>query len=318
MLGYCVSRPDDYYFKCIEDAPVADTTKKCYGTSIKRILNIIPNKRLCDIITEPEDSYEVLAAAITLPSSLRSTTSTILAVLKHANIKLTYPILFERWNKLAAPLIMADKKQQLSNIPTAKQELARLEWDDIENTLNTLGRKDYGSRVHVLLAMYTLIPPRRHEDYFQVYIYQSPTDTTPKENHHAYIDLTLHKPIVHVKDYKTVASLKPWTKELPSQLVAIIRKSIELNPRQYLITRKNGESYTLVNSYTQATDRTLKKIFGQHANLNSIRHAYSTKISRETISVWDHKQIARDMGHSIVTNMSYAYHNAPKKPSANE
>ena len=317
-IGYCVSRGDDFYVKCIEDSPLADNTKRTHMFSIKRIQKIIPNKKICEIITTPEESFKALEDSIESRSSLKTVLGAMLAIFKHSEIKATYPGLFLRWYELIGPVAAEEIKQQQSNVPSDKQEAARVEWDRVEAVLDTLSRKEHGSRLHVMLAMYSLLPPRRQEDYFQVYVYQDASDTRPKEDHHAYIDLTISKPIVHVKDYKAVSRLKPWTKELPSQLVAIIRKSIELNPRQYLITRKSGESYTLVNSYTQAIDRALKELFGQHANLNSLRHAYSTKLSRETISVWDHTQIARDMGHSLVTNMTYAYHTAPKKLSANE
>lgn len=312
-IGYCVSRGDDFYVKCIENSSLADNTKRTHMFSIKRIQKIIPNKKICEIITTPEESFKALEDNIESRSSLKTVLGAMLAIFKHSEIKATYPDLFLRWYELIGPVAAEEIKQQQSNIPSDKQEAARVEWDNVEAVLNTLSRKDHGSRLHVMLAMYSLLPPRRQEDYFQVYVYQDASDTRPKEDHHAYIDLTISKPIVHVKDYKTSDVMKPWSKELPPRLLNIIRKSLEKTPRQYLITRKNGEPYAIVNSYTQFTDRAFKEWFGEAASLNSLRHAFSTKIAKGMISVWDHKQLARDMGHSQVTNMTYAFHTPPKQ-----
>jgi hypothetical protein len=55
-------------------------------------------------------------------------------------------------------------------------------------------------------------------------------------------------------------------------------------------------------------------MFGEHVTLNSLRHSYSTKIKADNLlSVGEHKQVARDMGHSQATNMTYAFITPPKK-----
>ena len=93
----------------------------------------------------------------------------------------------------------------------------------------------------------------------------------------------------------------------------IIRKSLLREPRSYLITRINGDKYTKANSFTKFNNNLLKELFGPEVSLNSLRHAYADKIRDEKLSVWDHKQVALDMGHSQVQNMTYAFNTPMKK-----
>jgi len=314
---FCLSRPDTHYIQCIDKAELSDKTKAAYNFSIQRIQKLLPDKTLCEIMITPESSFKTLQHSITNPGSLQTTCASLLAIFKHAGIKTDRPAVWKAWYDLYHPLSSEITKQRESNVPTDNQERARVEWDSVTKAVDIMSRKEYGSRNHVLLSIYTLLPPRRQEDYHAVYIYQDPTDTTPKTDHHAYIDLTLYKPVIHVKDFKTATALQPWTKEIPPRLVNIIKKSLLIDPRQYLLTQKDGKPYTSANSFTQFNNRALKKMFGDHVTLNSLRHSYSTKIKQDNdMSVAEHKQIAKDMGHSQSTNMVYAFITPPKKKRA--
>lgn len=140
-----------------------------------------------------------------------------------------------------------------------------------------------------------------------VYIYQDPIDATPKETHHAYVDLTVEAPVIHVKDFKTATKMKAWTKELPMRLLNEIKASLQQDPRQYLFTQKDGKPYTTANSFSQFTNRGLSKLMGYHVSVNSLRHAYATMLKEKGLSVWEYKQIARDMGNTMIMNMTYAF-----------
>ena len=313
----CLSHPDAYYLQCIEKDDVADTTKDNYRFSLQRLQKCLPGKSLCQIMLSPIESFKAIQACITNTGSLQTICASMLAVFKHSGIKAKYPQLWQAWYDQFHPVSAELVKQRESNVPTQNQELARIDWDVVTKRLDLLSRKAHGSRSHVLLALYTLLPPRRQEDYFSVYIYQDPNDIYPKDLHHAYIDLTIPKPIIHVRDFKTAAALRPWTKELPPRLLSIIQKSLVLTPRQYLFTQSNGKPYTTTNSFTKFNNRTLKAMFGEDVTLNSLRHSYSSKIKQDNnLSVAEHKQVAKDMGHSQATNMTYAFITPIKKKNA--
>jgi hypothetical protein len=310
----CLSRTDAYYLECIDKAVLSEKTKSIYKFSIQRIQRIIPNKSICDIMLSPNESFNALKNAISNPTSLQTTCASLLAIFKHAGIKQDKPSAWQAWYDHFHPLSSQITKQRESNIPTENQEKALVDWNNVLKYLDKLSKTSYGSRNHLLLAIYTLIPPRRQEDYYSIYIYQDATDNTPKDKHHAYIDITLLKPLIHVRDFKTAAALRPWTKELPPRLVSIIKKSLLVNPRVYLFTQKNGDPYTTANSFTKANNRALVSMFGIHVTLNSLRHSFSTKLKQTNdLSVGEHKQIARDMGHSQATNMTYAFITPTKK-----
>lgn len=311
--AFCLSRPDSYYLQSINNATLSEKTKASYMFSIQRIQRLIPGKSLCDIMLSPNESFKALKGAITNQGSLQTTCASLLAVFKHAGIKKDKPATWQAWYDHFHPLSSEITKQRESNVPTENQEKARVEWSTVVKCLDKLSKTANGSRNHVLLALYTLIPPRRQEDYFAVYIYQEKSDNTPKIDHHAYIDLNVSKPFIHVRDFKTSAALHPWTKELPLRLLAIIQKSLIVCPRNYLFTQKNGLPYTSANSFTKFSNGALSKMLGENVTINSLRHSYSSKIKQDNnLSVGQHKEVARDMGHSQATNMTYAFITPPK------
>lgn len=303
MLEY----PDAFYFDAFDKAEISEKTRESYAYSLKRIQKYIPDKTMSAILNTPEESYATLAQTIQNKSSLQTTVASVLAAFKHSDIKKDIPDLFRRWYSFFGPLAAEVEKKRESNIPTDKQEKSRVSWETVEEKLTTATKKERASREFLVLCMYTMIPPRRQEDYYQVYIYQDPNDASPKETHHAYIDLTVTPPILHVKDFKTASTMKAWTKEIPQRLLEEINTSLESNPRDYLLTQKNGDAYTTPNSFTQSTNRCLTKLLGDRVTVNSLRHAYATMLKDKGLSVWEYKQEARDMGNRMIMNMTYAF-----------
>jgi site-specific recombinase XerD len=299
--------PDAFYYDALDKAEISEKTRATYSYSLKRIQKLIPDKTMSAILNAPEESYATLAQTIQNKPSLQTTMASVLAAFKHSNIKKDIPDLLRRWYSFFGPLAAEVEKERESNIPTERQEKARVSWETVEEKLTTATKKERASREFLVLCMYTMIPPRRQEDYYQVYIYQDPNDASSKETHHAYIDLTAASPIIHVKDFKTASTMKAWTKDIPQRLLDEINMSLRNDPRDYLLTQKNGDAYTTPNSFTQSTNRCLSKILGSHVTVNSLRHAYATMIKEKGLSVWEYKQEARDMGNRMIMNMTYAF-----------
>jgi hypothetical protein len=69
-----------------------------------------------------------------------------------------------------ADVVAAVGRRRETNEGTPAMRAARIEWKDVAAQLLRLSRTEYASRRHLLLllAMYTMIPPRRQADYHRV------------------------------------------------------------------------------------------------------------------------------------------------------
>lgn len=309
--AYCLQHPDSFYLDVLDKADISDQTKRSYRFSLQRIQQVLPDKRICDILMHPGSSFAALEGAIPNRASLKTTVSSLLAIMKYAHIKKDQPKVFGDWYVLFGPLATEVTQARESNEPTERQTKAMVDWGQVQKTMDELAKTQPASRTHLLLSMYTLLAPRRQEDYYQVYIIRDPKEAQgDKSALPAYIDMTAQAPFLCVQEFKTAKALQAWKKEVPPRLLAIIQKSLEKEPRDYLFTQADGNRFGNANSFTQFNNRTLKKLFGPDVSLNSLRHAYATKLLDDNLSLWEHKQVAKDMGHSALTNMSYAFKRA--------
>ena len=114
-------------------------------------------------------------------------------------------------------------------------------------------------------------------------------------------------------EFKTATQLQQkkrdsYVKELPKELVKVIKASLKDNPRSFLITSpRNNEPYHLANSYTQYFDRKLTKIFGKRTSINMLRHSSALNHQLDDMTPLEKKIIAKDMMHSPEMFEAYRY-----------
>jgi hypothetical protein len=260
------------------------------------------------ILTEIDATYEKLKVAVKSRESLKTIVTAFLALIKRSGIKDECHDVFMKWYKIASELHREAMNALESNEPTERQQLAAVSWVDVEEVLKRLDTTKYGSKEHVLLSMHVKLAMRRQEDYARVYVYQDASDDTPKDTHDAYIDLTVDEPYIEIMRYKTIGTHDVFREILPCKLVDVIRYSLKKEPRQYLMTKKNGDAYGEdTKAYTKYVNYTLKKLFDNpHVSLNSLRHARATWSRENNFAVRDQRAEARRMGHKLDMHHLYA------------
>jgi hypothetical protein len=329
----CTQFTDDAFRKVIDDAPVSSGTRELYHRTFRRVKRIMGGADMCDVLNDPERSFARLAKHVAKSESdkneqaLLTIVGVLMSLFKHSGLRWEQSVekslgerrlspTYERWHALMQPLNASVKAVQKSGKPTVKQALAGLAWETVVAKNVELSLKHWGSMDCLLSNMYVLLRPRRQSDYYDVYIARRPEDKRSAEwaDAPAVLDMTLPSPLITVREYKTRKAYGAWSKELPSELVRCIKASLRATPRSRLFVRpSDGGRFETAEQFGAYHNRRLKEWFGnKKVTNNSLRHAYATMLKLDgNISMAEHEEAAKDMGHSLLKSLEYAHNKAP-------
>jgi integrase len=131
----------------------------------------------------------------------------------------------------------------------------------------------------IILALFTLIPPRRSKDYVDFKIKNINKDT----------DNYIEKGKLIFNSYKTAKTYGRQEVALPKELTTILNKWIKTNPTDYLLFDANMNPLSAVK-----LNQRFNRIFdGKKVSVNNIRHSYLTDKYAENMKV--KKAMADDM-----------------------
>lgn len=144
----------------------------------------------------------------------------------------------------------------------------------------------------IVLALFTLIPPRRSKDYVDFKIKNIDKD---KDNY-------LEKGKLVFNSYKTAKTYGRQEVAIPKELSAILNKWIKVNPTDYLLFDTNMNPLSSVK-----LNQRFNRIFdGKKVSVNNIRHSYLTDKYAENMKT--QKAMATDMQQmGTSTNMATNY-----------
>jgi len=264
----------------------------------------------------PEYAMEVLNRCITTNTNTNKHVyiMAVLSMIRHRrDIVGTMPIkdieaYRKRWADIFAENEAPIIQRRLENKPTILQQSKGGSKMTFNQIVEKRDKLPMGSIEHLLISMYTMIPPTR-ADYFELEVVRGDTEPVSKnylriqddEKSGTRMDTVL-------RDFKTAKTYKEIRNELPVELVEVVKASLEKTPRKYLFMNANGKPHTR-NSFTLWTRRVLSRIFGTDFTLVFFRHAFAThyvmNIDLRTMTDAQIKEISDKMGHS--TEMFRAY-----------
>jgi len=247
--------------------------------------------------------------------------SGITSVLSLYKDKPSYKKIYEHYfNKMMAKAEEVAEKND--NVMTKKESENWMTWNDIITIKNALKEKvdeivknqktgfttpaQYNVVLnYLILSLYTDMPPRRNQDYMNMYVIHSLKDHDKTKN---YLDFTNKK--FYFNSYKTAKSYGTQTIDISPELMEVIKIYLSfhpLNPSQKLKLPKNAEFKFLVyddgsgfNSVNSIT-RILNKILNKKIGSSMLRHIYlSTKYDIDEMN-----KDAEQMGHSTEEQKKY-------------
>jgi hypothetical protein len=288
---------------------VSETSIKMYIRNLEKLNEDMPLKNLkflgnVDEILNKLKNYK--------PNTYRGYLISICSALKfddNKNMKKIYDKYYELLMKTNKELKENEKKQE----KTETQKNNWITWDEVEKKYNELltkvdkikKMKELNNHKYnilldfIVLSLYTLIAPKRNQDWALMNIIYKNDNTLPITNN--YLDYSNKKFIFN--KYKTSKSKGELVENIPEKLFENINIYLKFHPliKGKKITKNfnvpflvyyDGKNLSSVNSIT----RILNHIFEKNISSSMLRHIYLTDKYGETVK--DMKKDAEIMGHT--------------------
>lgn len=313
MTMDCNKWTNDKYKQCIMDSDLAAATKKNYTHQIDILCKKLGSGvSMCDILMDADKYVPMIREIYPVDSTRTAVFTVLLSVIKHSNIKNTYPEVFRKWYDDGFKVLKGEQNARFKQfIPSERTVAAAMPWKDIIARYNHLARTAPYSLEHVTLAMYTLIPPRRHQDYWRMMVVRNAENKARVMGGVAgisgYIDLTVSPVVMKVISYKTKDLYGDYVKTLPKVLEVIIKRYMKTREGQmYLFQKNERQVFENKNQFAVSNNKVLKTALNNKlASVNVIRHAACTYVYGAKMDPVDKQQYARDMGHSYDMQSHY-------------
>lgn len=214
-------------------------------------------------------------------------------------------------------------------------------WDELEELPDKFKGRQTGngddleySDKHLLVALYTLIPPRRSEYRTLVYLDKRPSknnlfvrdrkhkdelrdnDGVPFNYVYPNDDGTYH---MVIRNYKTDMNHGTYETDLPKDLSEILETYLEnTNVQNNTVVfrvnvkrQKTGEPWRPLKSGSWSTklSNALSEVFDRPINMDDLRHLYISSLPFDTLTTNQKEAIATQMGHTIKWQSYYRQFN---------
>lgn len=151
---------------------------------------------------------------------------------------------------------------------------------------------------YLLLAVYTMIPPRRNKDYAMcVVVLDEPETLDDTKNYYVASDRQFI-----FNNYKTKSCYGQQRITVPDELVAVLERYIELvgaGDEFYLLVDRKLNRLNEINGIT----RVLNRIMGKKIGSSALRHIYLSDKFADNLK--ERKEVADAMAHGLQTQSEY-------------
>jgi hypothetical protein len=310
MSGQSRQSEDPYIQQILDVDTLSTASKKQYKDKLGTIKKIT-RKEIEWIIQNPKQTFKTICASYSKPQTIGSFLASILAIFKHIpNVKESKLDKYKTYRLFYDQVYKEIEQKYRSGVASERQKKGFVDWLTILDKRNQLAESSYASREHLLLSMYTYVKPVR-QDFYNLKIYDKMPDTEEKKKEGNYIVLPQSKgdSFLVLNEYKSSKASfnKQFKKELCAELVAIIKKSLEMNPRSYLFVDSDGNPYMIDNSYIQQINRLLGKIFGKPVTVCLLRNAFIIYRRSLNLTAGEEEDDAKEMMHSDKVHNRYRF-----------
>jgi hypothetical protein len=209
-------------------------------------------------------------------------------------------------------------------------------WNQIVGGVLKLGREDFGSDLHLILALYTLIPVRRLEYRTCRFVSEAefaaiePTLRNQREIGQNFCIVTLPDGVTDITqgtkirvalyDYKTVNKLGPYKARWPSSLCGVVFANLRRRTARqgitHLVPSQTSSHFSQTGGYSGLLRRAIEAVIGKELSINDLRHIFITWMlsGRYNLPNVLLERIAFMCGHSLAKQAQYFRPNGQLPP----
>lgn len=215
----------------------------------------------------------------------------------------------------AVEAVRAHRDELAANIDKATKDNAPpeghegLTWDAIERAFNAYADTHGATMETLIVAMYTLIPPRRVGDYWSLKVYKRKPSAQEAETGGNKVYVPRQGPaVMWINEYKTKSTYGTYTTELPGDLTGMMRRSLGPDRGRWrnvlLVAPKSHKPFKDSNTYAAALTAALEKCVGVRMGVTALRKHYVTA-KTPGMTMAEREALGRAMGHSVEAALTY-------------
>ena len=249
-------------------------------------------------------------------STQKTYLAAVTSVLSLFKDKSAYKKTHSHWHEKMMEASKADREKDTSQ-KTEKEDKNWIEWAEVlkvkeeaqkkvdafvNNKLITSQQYDLILQL-LILSLYTDVPPRRNQDYQQMYVVKKWNKDEPTDRN--YLDFDGKQFVFNV--YKTAKTHGQQMIPIPENLMKVIQLYLKHHPNHKgskkfapsfaFLVSADGSAFTAVNAIT----RILNRAFNKKVAASMLRHIYLS----DKYDVKEMKKDADAMGHSMAEQRSY-------------
>jgi hypothetical protein len=309
----------DWYAELSNAGNLSQTSKDSYATRIRAVLKASGQPSIERLVCNPTKTRDLVVKRWEGIESQRNMLVALNSLLLHAPgvaAKCTAANA-KSWNEICKRSQHEVDERRDKSMAPARQVAKYLSWDEIiearkRGLVALLAEQDPQrqkamSMVYLLVCMYTMIDPARN-DYHALFVQHPPPARTPPANTNIVRLEEDGGVTLLLSQFKTAARYHLQEQRLPDELGELIRSSVRKYPRSWLFepVRKPGEPFTAPN-FQMYIAQSFRVFFGRDPppSINTLRHARVNSLSLQAMSKAARRVIAKNMMHSLETQMDY-------------
>lgn len=293
---------------------VSELSRCMYATGLRTVVKCMKAASAEDALARPKPAWAAIRKKYKNARTRRSLLSAAMAAFKHCEGLAERLGTREEWAAHWRAVGKDVNAAALAGEPTEREQAGWVPWADVVAKEKQLAAADYASPDHVLLAMYSLIEPLR-QDFGDLRV----LGKAPAQDAGNYLVLRGRggkdpqaRLVLH--EYKTAKRYGALRRELPPPLAAVLAASLKRQPRSHVFLDSTGKPFK-ANSFTQHTNRCLRRLFGRRCSVSLLRHAYISALDFNAQRPGELFEKARNMGHSIGMQQMYRRVVEPARPA---
>jgi hypothetical protein len=239
------------------------------------------------------------------------------SLIKHTTLQVTDAVQQKFYDALMQSAGAAQElaKDNASKVATITLNGKPIQWKDLECE-KRLRKDEFASRDHLLVAMYTLIPPRRLKDYCQMEVFKSQTEFNNLEEPNKMFLNTRNKFVeMSIGNHKTAKTYDKYEVKLTGVLFKVIKTQMMEHKRKFLFQNTNQDAYTSGTFSKYVTD-TFKRAMKISLGVNALRHFKITAFLATNPSIKAREELAYQMGNSAEIQGFYNIATTPEQAAA--
>lgn len=256
------------------------------------------------LVDNPTPVIAAIVRRYPCPLTQRAFVAAVKAIFHYNDLKVTKAPQYQEYTEHQTKMSKIITERYMAAEPSEKERTNWVPWEDVLEKEKTLAATEYGSDDHLMLAMYSLIEPLR-QDYgaLKILVDRPPPEGATGNYLSIARDGSWGKLVLN--KYKTAKKYGTFTRDLPLDLLNVIKANLIERPRAYLFVDDQGRPYHKTNSFTKMSNRTLRRIFGKSFTVSLMRHSHISNIDFNASTPGELFQKSRNMAHSISMQQLY-------------